>query len=184
MANRLIVATVLLTLAAGSRVWAQTPASDASKAGHPATPSPTAPGPVQSPSKIENPRIGGGSAPAPWAHEPPHPIKAPEARDLKPVKKDEDTANVVGARKHPEPELPLLRRVPIVTWVDPAPIKQGQALTGRELDAISDVPGTFVFTPSAGFMPPRGSCTITAQFLPSDSERYESTTATVVLTVE
>ncbi|MGA2851301.1 MAG: hypothetical protein ABSE46_20045 [Terracidiphilus sp.] len=173
-------------LAMGSHAWAQTPASEASKPGHPATPAPTAPSPLQSPPKTEAQKIGGGAAPSPWARKPPQPIKALEVGDLRPVKKDELSPRIVAARREAEQELelPLIRRIPVITWVDPASVKRGQALTGRELDAFSDVPGTFVFTPSAGNVPPQGICTLSTQFIPSDSKRYELTTATVVLEVE
>jgi hypothetical protein len=190
MKNHLTVSGFLLVLAMGSLAWGQTPASEASKPDHPASPAPAAPGPAKSPTKVGPAKIGkgiGGSAtPAPFAHMPPHPIKDPGPRDLKPMKTDESSPKSVVARKEPEQELelPLLRRTPVVTWVDPAPIKQGQALTGRELDAFSDVFGTFVFNPSAGYVPPRGLCTLTTQFIPTDSKRYNTTTATVVLEVE
>jgi hypothetical protein len=74
--------------------------------------------------------------------------------------------------------------VPLVIWDDPAPIKQGQALTKRELDAIAEVPGKFIFSPAAGYVPPRGSFTLTVQFIPVDSYQYESVTTTAVLSVE
>jgi hypothetical protein len=121
-------------------------------------------------------------------HLPPHPVREPGPRDLKPLKEGEVRSKTLAARKEREAELdqdlPLLRRMPVVTWADPAPIKQGQALTARELDAFSDVPGTFVFSPAAGYVPPRGTCTLTTQFFPLDPKRYYLTSATVVLEVE
>ncbi|MGA2650314.1 MAG: hypothetical protein ABSF28_07315 [Terracidiphilus sp.] len=189
MANRLIVAIALMALAAaGSRVWGQTLASNASKAAHPATPAPTAPGPVQSPSKTEVPKFGGSGVSAPVVHLPPRPIRDPGPRELKPLKEGEVSPKTLAARREREQELeqvlPLLQRMPVGTWVDPAPIKQGQPLTRRELDAFSDVLGTFVFTPAAGYVPPRGTCTLTTTFFPLDSKRYYTTSSTVVLEVE
>ncbi|MGA9668772.1 MAG: hypothetical protein WBQ94_06160 [Terracidiphilus sp.] len=81
-------------------------------------------------------------------------------------------------------QMPTVKRLPVVIWNDPAPIKEGQALTKRELDAISEVPGRFVYRPSAGYVPPRGSYTLTVWFLPVDSYQYESVTTTAVLSVE
>ncbi|MGA2217165.1 MAG: hypothetical protein ABSG51_03715 [Terracidiphilus sp.] len=80
--------------------------------------------------------------------------------------------------------MPLVRRIPIVTWADPAPIKQGQPLTGRELDAITSVSGTLIYTPGPGYVPPRGSCTLSVQFIPNDSKRYDTASATAVVQVE
>jgi hypothetical protein len=119
-------------------------------------------------------------------HLPPHPVRDPGPGELKPVKKGEVSPKTVAARREQEldRDLPLLRRMPVVTWVDPAPIKQGQPLTGRELDAFSNVVGTFVFNPPAGFVPPRGTWTLTTEFFPFDSKRYYSTSSTVLLEVE
>jgi hypothetical protein len=63
-------------------------------------------------------------------------------------------------------------------------MKAGQVLTGRELDAIANVPGTFEFSPGAGYMPPQGGCTVTATFTPIDTKRYSPATATVFIAVQ
>lgn len=159
----LTVAGFLLFLAAGSPAWGQAAGSDASKAK--ATPVAASTRPV--------------------VHVPTHPIKGPVLGGVKPVKRD-GTANkaMVVKAENQAMELPLLKRTPILIWADPAPIKQGQALTGRELDAISNVPGTFVFSPAAGYVPPRGSYTLTVQFIPMDSQRYNLASTTAVLEVE
>lgn len=111
---------------------------------------------------------------------------APVPARAEPLKKKEAASRVVDASREARllQQMPTVKRLPVVIWDDPAPIKQGQALTKRELDAISEVPGTFVYRPSAGYVPPRGSYTLTVWFLPMDSYQYESTTTTVVLSVE
>lgn len=201
--DHLTVAGFILVLAAGSLVWGQAAGSDASKTKAPAPPpTPAASSPTTSPithpttnsspspfhpsSGPEPGKIGGIGAPGPLVHLPPHPIRDPGPRELKPVKKDEAEPKALSATKQAEldAELPRFRRTPIVTWADPAPIKQGQPLTGRELDAIPNVSGTLIYSPGPGYVPPRGSCTLTVHFIPTDSQRYHSTSTTAVLEVE
>ncbi|MGA3045739.1 MAG: hypothetical protein ABSD67_03910 [Terracidiphilus sp.] len=160
MRNHLAVASFLLALAASSVAWGQSAATDASKTKVPAAPAPTTPS--QSQSLPERPSE-------------PHPLKKAVA-----VRK----APTAYERASRAQVLPTVKRVPLVIWDDPAPIKQGQALTKRELDAIAEVPGKFIFSPAAGYVPPRGSFTLTVQFIPVDSYQYESVTTTAVLSVE
>src|SRR5204862_8332499 len=40
--------------------------------------------------------------------------------------------------------------VPTVSWTNPATIIQGTALSGAQLNATADVPGTFVYQPPSG----------------------------------
>ena len=44
--------------------------------------------------------------------------------------------------------LTVNRATPTITWVNPANITSGTALSGTQLDATASVPGTFVYTPS------------------------------------
>ena len=43
---------------------------------------------------------------------------------------------------------------PTITWPTPAPIMYGTALSATQLDATASVPGTFVYSPPAGTVPP------------------------------
>jgi hypothetical protein len=52
------------------------------------------------------------------------------------------------------------------------------------LNATASVPGTFVYTPSEGHVLAPGKYTLSASFTPSDTEKYETAEATVVLEVE
>jgi hypothetical protein len=73
--------------------------------------------------------------------------------------------------------------VPAITWNAPGAISYGTALSATQLNATSNVAGTFVYTPAAGAVLPAGQQTLTAVFTPSDSKTYSSATATVTLTV-
>ena len=57
---------------------------------------------------------------------------------------------------------------PNVAWKPPAPIPCGSALSDDQLNATASVPGTFVYTPSAGYMLPAGKHTLWVTFTPAD----------------
>lgn len=75
------------------------------------------------------------------------------------------------------------RAQPAITWVQPQPIVYKTLLDAAELNATANVPGTFDYTPPAGTLLQAGSHTLSAQFTPSDSSNYESTSTTVRLEV-
>jgi hypothetical protein len=72
---------------------------------------------------------------------------------------------------------------PIITWATPAPITYGRPLRRRELNARSNVAGTFTYSPAAGTVLGVGQQTLTATFTPNDSTDYTTATAMVTLTV-
>ena len=74
--------------------------------------------------------------------------------------------------------------VPIVTWLAPAPIIQGAALSATQLNATASVTGTFVYSPAVGTVLPAGMHTLTVTFTPSDTSAYAVAVATVSLTVK
>jgi hypothetical protein len=73
--------------------------------------------------------------------------------------------------------------VPAITWATPAAITYGTALSGVQLDASSNVAGTFAYTPVTGTVLTAGSHTITATFTPTDSTDYTTATSSVSITV-
>lgn len=77
----------------------------------------------------------------------------------------------------------IFQQKPTVTWPAPAPILYGTALTAKQLNAVSNVPGTFVYTPAAGAVLPVGQQTLSAVFTPADPNAYVSVTATVIIRV-
>jgi len=72
---------------------------------------------------------------------------------------------------------------PAITWALPAPIVYGTALSAAQLDATSTVSGTFTYSPAAGAVLGAGTQTLNVTFTPTDSADYNSTTASVPLTV-
>src|SRR6185503_3716164 len=57
-------------------------------------------------------------------------------------------------------------------------------LTAAQLNATSDVPGTFAYTPAAGTVLPAGhGQELVVVFTPADTENYSSSTMTVLIDV-
>jgi sugar lactone lactonase YvrE len=79
--------------------------------------------------------------------------------------------------------LAVNKAAPTITWVTPAAIAYGTALSATQLDASSNVAGTFTYSPAAGTVLAAGSQTLTTTFTPTDTVDYTTATATVVLTV-
>ncbi len=72
----------------------------------------------------------------------------------------------------------------LITWPVPSAISYGTALSAAQLNATASVPGTFVYTPSAGHVLAPGRYTLSASFTPSDTEKYGTAQASVELEVE
>ena len=71
------------------------------------------------------------------------------------------------------------RATPTLSWVTPAAITYGTPLTGSQLDATANVPGSFSYSPTAGTVLGAGTQTLTATFTPTDTIDYSSVTQTV-----
>jgi sugar lactone lactonase YvrE len=76
-----------------------------------------------------------------------------------------------------------IQGTPTINWSTPAPIIYGTPLTATQLNATSTVPGTFIYSPSAGSLLGAGQQTLTVTFTPSDTTDYTTATSTAVLTV-
>ncbi len=75
--------------------------------------------------------------------------------------------------------LTIKQAQPTITWNNPADISFGTALSGTQLNATSNVPGTFTYSPSAGTVLDAGDGqTLTADFVPADSTNYSSVSGT------
>ena len=71
-----------------------------------------------------------------------------------------------------------------ITWSNPAPISFGTALGTDQLNATSNVPGTFTYEPAAGtILEPGVSQALNATFTPDDLVAFSTTTATVFIDV-
>jgi uncharacterized repeat protein (TIGR03803 family) len=72
--------------------------------------------------------------------------------------------------------------VPVITWT-PVAMVSGTALGPWQLNAVTNTPGTFVYTPGPGAVLAAGVQALTATFTPIDSVDYLPTTATATVTV-
>ena len=71
---------------------------------------------------------------------------------------------------------------PKITWVKPAAITYGTALSGTQLDATASVAGSFVYSPTAGTVLTAGAQTLSVTFIPYNID-YARATDTVTITV-
>jgi uncharacterized repeat protein (TIGR03803 family) len=73
---------------------------------------------------------------------------------------------------------------PVITWSNPAAIFSGTPLTAAQLDATSNVAGTFMYAPPLGTTLPLGNNQIlTAFFTPADLSNFNPVAATVSIDV-
>ena len=73
---------------------------------------------------------------------------------------------------------------PVVTWLNPAAITHGTALSGAQLNATASVPGAFVYSPAAGtVLPVANGQVLSATFTPTDSVNFTTATATASIDV-
>ncbi len=76
------------------------------------------------------------------------------------------------------------KATPQITWAAPASVAAGATLDSTELNATANIPGTFTYTPASGtLLSVSGTDTLTATFIPTDTQDYASTTSQVSLTV-
>jgi uncharacterized repeat protein (TIGR03803 family)/probable HAF family extracellular repeat protein len=76
------------------------------------------------------------------------------------------------------------RTKPTITWTDPADIVFGTSLDDTQLNATTDVPGTFEYVPAAGtILNAGGDQPLTATFSPTDADTYAPVSATVHINV-
>ena len=75
------------------------------------------------------------------------------------------------------------RLAPKLTWNNPAPITSDLFLSSLQLNATSDIPGTFTYTPSVGTQMPIGNDTLSALFVPDDQVNYLAIQFSIGITV-
>ena len=72
----------------------------------------------------------------------------------------------------------------VLTWNQPAAIVYGTPLGGAQLNATSNVPGTFAYSPSAGtVLPAAGGHALAATFTPADGSNYTGASAATSIAV-
>jgi hypothetical protein len=72
---------------------------------------------------------------------------------------------------------------PTITWATPDAITYGTKLGAAQLDATSSLAGAFSYSPAAGTTLTAGTHTLTATFIPVNTEQNERASATVQLVV-
>ncbi len=108
---------------------------------------------------------------------------APGVHELSAIFTPSDTLNY--ATVSATVSITVTEKLPaLITWPTPAAISYGTALSAAQLNAAASVPGTFVYTPSAGHVLAPGRYTLTAAFIPSEADKYAKAQATVGLEVE
>lgn len=76
------------------------------------------------------------------------------------------------------------KKEPVITWAAPADITYGTLLSATQLNAIADVPGTFVYTPALGTKLEIGANKeLKVVFTPTDAVKYNTATKTVKINV-
>jgi septum formation inhibitor-activating ATPase MinD len=81
--------------------------------------------------------------------------------------------------------LTITEKLPtLIIWPAPSAISYGAALSAAQLNATASVPGTFVYTPSAGHVLAPGTYNLSVSFTPSDTEKHATAQAAVVLEVK
>jgi uncharacterized repeat protein (TIGR01451 family) len=75
------------------------------------------------------------------------------------------------------------RAFPTITWSNPADIIYGTALSGTQLNATANTPGTFTYTPPAGTVLGKGPHNLHVDFTPTDTVNYDPTSKDVSINV-
>jgi YVTN family beta-propeller protein len=77
----------------------------------------------------------------------------------------------------------VMQATPTITWKNPADMVYGTKLSSAQLDAISSVPGSFIYNPQAGTVLSTGMHTLTTSFKPKDTVDYTTASATASINV-
>jgi hypothetical protein len=93
-----------------------------------------------------------------------------------------DGADVATAQA--DVTLTVAKATPIITWLMPDIITYGTPIGADQLNATALVPGTFVYTPSAGNVLTAGIQRLSVTFTPKDTSDYTTAQATVSIEVE
>lgn len=77
----------------------------------------------------------------------------------------------------------VTQATPSISWKNPAPITYGTPLGSAQLNAVSSVAGTFIYSPAAGMVLNAGTQTLSVTFTPNDATDYTTAKAAVKLVV-
>jgi hypothetical protein len=76
-------------------------------------------------------------------------------------------------------QLVVNKVTPTILWPTPAAISYGTALSSTQLNATTNVAGTFAYTPAAGAVLGTGTQSLSVTFTPTDINNYNNATAIV-----
>jgi Tol biopolymer transport system component len=80
--------------------------------------------------------------------------------------------------------LTVAKAIPVITWPAPAAITHGTPLSSVQLNATTNVPGTFAYAPPSGTVLPVGAGqTLSIMFTPTDGANFATVQAQVTITV-
>ena len=77
----------------------------------------------------------------------------------------------------------VAQATPTITWASPVGIVYGTALSAAQLDATSNVAGTFAYSPAAGSLPNAGTRDAVGDLHPTDTTDYKTATADTTIVV-
>jgi len=77
----------------------------------------------------------------------------------------------------------IAKATPVITWSNPADIIYGTALSGTQLNATANVPGSFTYTPASGTVLGNGSHNLHVDFTPTDTANYNNASKDVSINV-
>ncbi|MEM8670512.1 MAG: choice-of-anchor Q domain-containing protein [Planctomycetota bacterium] len=83
-----------------------------------------------------------------------------------------------------EVSINVLKADPVITWENPDDIVFGTALSDLQLNAVSNVLGSFAYDPNFGVVLNAGQQQLSAVFTPDDTQNYNTATANVILQVD
>ena len=79
--------------------------------------------------------------------------------------------------------LAVSKATPTLTWAKPALMTAGTVLSSVQLNASSNVAGTFAYSPELGTVLSAGTTTLATRFTPTDIGNYNMQTANMAVTV-
>jgi Flp pilus assembly CpaE family ATPase len=79
--------------------------------------------------------------------------------------------------------LVVSKATPTISWAVPYSIPYGTPLSETQLNAVASVPGTLVYTPAAGEVPPAGTRTLSVALTPDETNDYTNVQAEVSIVV-
>src|SRR5438876_6119035 len=92
-----------------------------------------------------------------------------------------DTAHYNAASK--DVVINVVKATPTITWINPADITYGTALSPTQLSAAASVEGGLVYSPAAGTVLNAGSQTLHVDFTPTDTANYNTASKDVAISV-